>query len=323
MLGAAIVLELLSQLADLLSFVAEVDTGLGLYLRFFAFVSLYCGLFVMGLLRPYRHARHAEEFFRTLVEGSPAGITLSREGRILHANQAFLDLMGFDSLEKAMEAYIWDLDSETTEESTRYVIEAGDDDRSLPNTVVRRLISRDGRMVHARVEHADVEMPDGHATLTYFIDFSRTVEVQEELQRMANHDVLTGLPNRALLREQLNQALQIASRVGDLVGVLFVDLDQFKQVNDTLGHGSGDELLKLVALRLKSVCRKEDMLGRLGGDEFLVIGQHIRTRDGAAKLAAKLIRALDTPFDLTATKCTSAAVSVYRYFLKTASTLIP
>jgi diguanylate cyclase (GGDEF)-like protein len=153
-------------------------------------------------------------------------------------------------------------------------------------------------MVHARVEHADVEMPDGRATLTYFIDYSKTVEAQEELQRMANYDVLTDLPNRTLLRGQLDHALRVASRIGDLVAVLFIDLDQFKQVNDTLGHASGDELLKMVALRLKNVCRKEDMLGRLGGDEFLVIGQHISTRNGAATLAAKLIRALDTPFDL-------------------------
>jgi len=297
-LVAAILLELFSQCAELAAFVIDVDAGLGQSFRFLAFAALYYGLFVMGLLRPYRHARCAEEFFSTLVASSPAGITLTRAGKILHANQAFLDLMGFDSLEKAREAYVWDLDAEEPQGHDQYDLESDREDRRFPNSVVRRLTSGDGRMVHARVEHADVEMPDGRATLTYFIDFSRTVEAQDELQRIANHDVLTGLPNRALLRDQLDHALRLASRIGDLVAVLFVDLDQFKQVNDTLGHGSGDELLKLVALRLKSVCRKQDMLGRLGGDEFLVIGQNVRTRDGAATLAAKLIRALDTPFDL-------------------------
>lgn len=298
MLGAATVLELLSQLADLFTGVTYIDTELGHSLRFFAFLALYYGLFVLGLLRPYRYARHAEEFFRTLVALSPAGIALTRAGRILHANQAFLDLTGFDSLEKAKRAYIWDLYAQDPAENEQYHLARERGDRGLPNTVVRRLAARDGRMVHARVEHADVDMPDGRATLTYFIDLSRTVEAQEELQRMANYDVLTGLPNRALLRGQIDQALRVASRIGDLVAVLFIDLDQFKQVNDTLGHASGDELLKMVALRLKSVCRREDMLGRLGGDEFLVIGQHIRTRNGATTLAAKLIQALDTPFDL-------------------------
>jgi diguanylate cyclase (GGDEF)-like protein/PAS domain S-box-containing protein len=322
MFGAALMLELLAQLADLFNPIIDVGTGLGHALGFFAFVVIYFGFFVLGLLRPYRHAQCVEEIFRTLVAGSPAGITLTRDGRILHANRAFLDLMGFESLQKAQDAYVWDLDTEDPEESGQYEL-AGD--RSFPNTVVRRLTSRDGRMVHARVEHADVEMPDGRATLTYFIDFSKTVEAQEELQRIANHDVLTGLPNRALLRGQLDQALHIAGRTGDLVAVLFVDLDQFKQVNDTLGHGSGDELLKLVALRLQSVCRKEDMLGRLGGDEFLVIGQHIRTRDGAATLAEKLIQALDTPFDLEGHKMYvggSIGVSIFPDDAEDADTMI-
>jgi len=325
MLGAATVLELLAQLSDLFTSITYVDTGLGYSLRFFAFAAIYYGLFVLGLLRPYRYARNAEEFFRTLVASSPAGIALTREGRILHANQAFLDLTGFDTLDKAKEAYIWDLDAQDPAENERYHLARERGDRSLPNTVVRRLTARDGRMVHARVEHADVEMPDGRATLTYFIDFSKTVEAQEELQRMANYDVLTGLPNRSLLRGQLDQALRVAGRIGDLVAVLFIDLDQFKQVNDTLGHASGDELLKMVAHRLKSVCRKEDMLGRLGGDEFLVIGQHIRTRNGAATLAAKLIRALDTPFDVEGHKMYvggSIGISIFPNDGEDASTLI-
>ncbi len=325
MLGAATVLELLAQLADLFSSETYFHSGLGNSLRFFAFAAIYYGLFVLGLLRPYRYARHVEEFFRALVASSPAGIALTRAGRILHANQAFLDLAGFETLEKAKEAYIWDLDAQDPEENERYYLARESGDRSLPNTVVRRLTSRDGRMVHARVEHADVELPDGRATLTYFIDFSKTIQAQEELQRIANYDVLTGLPNRSLLRGQLDQALRVAGRIGDLVAVLFIDLDQFKQVNDTLGHASGDELLKMVALRLTGACRKEDMLGRLGGDEFLVIGHHIRSRNGAATLASKLIRALDTPFDLEGHKMYvggSIGVSIFPQDGEDAGTLI-
>jgi diguanylate cyclase (GGDEF)-like protein len=109
---------------------------------------------------------------------------------------------------------------------------------------------------------------------------------------------LTGLPNRTLLRDRLEQAVRIAERAGDEVAVLFIDLDQFKEVNDTLGHAVGDELLKMVANRLKEACRKEDTLGRLGGDEFLVIAQRLVDQEGAATLASKLIHALDMPFDL-------------------------
>ena len=294
--GFAISLGLFSELGRTLASGVAGDVVLVLHAAEFA--TLYYGLFVLALLRPYRYARQAEVFFRTLFESSPAGIVLSRGGRILHANQAFLDLMGFDSLNAARDALLWDLEAQDPEEAERYHRARERGDRGVPNTVVRRLAARDGRFIHARVEHADVNMPDGGATLTYFIDFSKTVEAQEQLKRIANYDVLTGLPNRTMLREQLEQSLRVAARTEDMVAVLFIDLDQFKQVNDTLGHASGDELLKLVADRLKAACRKEDTLGRLGGDEFIVVGRHIQSRNGAATLAAKLIQALDTPFDL-------------------------
>ncbi len=322
-LGFAILLGLFSELGRTLASGAADDVVL--VLRAAGFATLYYGVFVLALLRPYRYARQAEAFFRTLVESSPAGIVLSRDGRILHANQAFLDLMGFDSLDAARDALLWDLEAQDPEEAERYHRARERGDRGVPNTVVRRLAARDGRFIHARVEHADVSMPDGDATLTYFIDFSKTVEAQEQLKRIANYDVLTGLPNRTMLREQLEQSLRVAARNEDMVAVLFIDLDQFKQVNDTLGHASGDELLRLVADRLKAACRKEDTLGRLGGDEFIVVGRHVQSRSGAATLAAKLIQALDTPFDLDGHEIFvggSIGVSIFPQDAADASTMI-
>ncbi|UCD67640.1 MAG: EAL domain-containing protein [Betaproteobacteria bacterium] len=295
-LGAAAGLGVMYQLASWPG--ADVAGYLLLTLRLAVFAALYFGLFVLALLRPYRHARQAEAFFRTLVESSPAAIVLSRGDKIVHANEAFLELMGFESLTQAREAFLWDLEVQDGDDKDRLQQVPDRGDRGEPNTVVRRLAARDGRIIHARVEHVAVNMPDGDATLTYFIDFSKTVEAQEQLKRYVNYDALTGLPNRAMLRGQLDQALRVAERVGDMVVVLFIDLDQFKQVNDTLGHASGDALLKMVARRLSGVCRKEDTLGRLGGDEFIIVGRHIQSRNGAATLAAKLIQALDTPFNL-------------------------
>ncbi len=322
-LGSAAALGVLYELAALVT--GEVAAFVKLVFGFAMFVVLYYGLFVLALMRPYRYARQAEAFFRSLVESSPAGIVLSRGDRILHANQAFLELMGFESLLQAREAFLWDLEVEDAAEKKESPSTRNRSHRGEPNTVVRRLAARDGRVVHARVEHVDVEMPDGSATLTYFIDFSKTVEAQEQLKRVANYDVLTGLPNRGMLRGQLDQALRVARRVGDMVAVLFIDLDQFKQVNDTLGHASGDDLLKLVAHRLEDVCRKEDTLGRLGGDEFIVVARHIQSRSGAATLAAKLIRALDTPFSLEGHEIFvggSIGVSVFPHDAEDASTMI-
>jgi len=321
--GAAAILGLGGEAAALYSGNASSYAGLACLTTVFA--ALGFGLYMCAMLRPYRRARQAETFFRALVESSPAGIVLSRGDRILHANQAFLDLMGFANLAQARDAYLWDLEAHDSQGQERLTVTRDRGTRSEPNTVVRRLAAQDGRIIHARVEHVDVKMSDGDAVLTYFIDFSKTVEAQEQLKRIANYDVLTGLPNRVMLRGQLEQALHVAERIGDMVAVLFIDLDQFKQVNDTLGHASGDELLKMVAHRLRGVCRKEDTLGRLGGDEFILVGRHVQARNGAATLAAKLIQALDTPFNLEGHEIFvggSIGVSVFPHDAKDASTMI-
>ena len=322
-MGAAAILGLCAETAVLVSGGASTAVVLACLTAIFA--ALYFGFYVLAMLRPYRRVWQAETFFRTLVESSPAGIVLSRADRILHANQAFLDLMGFESLDQARDAYLWDLEVHDSQDQGKALSARDRGGRSEPNTVVRRLAAQDGRIIHARVEHVDVRMSDGDAILTYFIDFSKTVEAQEQLKRIANFDVLTGLPNRVMLRGQLDQALHVAERIGDMVAVLFIDLDQFKQVNDTLGHASGDELLKMVAHRLRGVCRKEDTLGRLGGDEFILVGRHIQARNGAATLAAKLIQALDTAFNLEGHEIFvggSIGVSVYPHDAKDASTMI-
>ena len=121
-------------------------------------------------------------------------------------------------------------------------------------------------------------------------DITERVEVAAQLEEKAFHDELTGLPNRALLLERLADALHRSSRHDRMVGVLFLDLDRFKVVNDSLGHGVGDELLSEVARRLEQTIRPDDTVARLGGDEFVVIiGNMVRTTD--ALVAAERVRA--------------------------------
>jgi diguanylate cyclase (GGDEF)-like protein len=120
---------------------------------------------------------------------------------------------------------------------------------------------------------------------------------EEELAFLATHDPLTGLPNRALILDRLEQMLARAARSQTPVAAMFVDLDNFKSINDTLGHAVGDELLQAVAERLKLVVRAADGLGRLGGDEFVVIAADL-TEGGPEILAERLIDALKGPFEL-------------------------
>ncbi len=121
---------------------------------------------------------------------------------------------------------------------------------------------------------------------------------QEELAFLATHDPLTGLPNRTLILDRVEQMLVRARRNPAPVAVLFVDLDNFKHINDTLGHGSGDRLLQAVAGRLQSAIRDTDALGRLGGDEFVVIAEGMSLSAGPELIAERLLDALKQPFKL-------------------------
>jgi diguanylate cyclase (GGDEF)-like protein/PAS domain S-box-containing protein len=137
---------------------------------------------------------------------------------------------------------------------------------------------------------------------THFIgtsaDLSRVRKSELKLDHFANHDELTGLPNRRFLREHLDRALARAIRDDGQGAVIFVDLDRFNLVNDSLGHGAGDELLTLVTHRLRKGLRASDFLARFGGDEFIVLLEQT-TREGAGVVAAHLINRLSEPFILS------------------------
>jgi diguanylate cyclase (GGDEF)-like protein len=121
---------------------------------------------------------------------------------------------------------------------------------------------------------------------------------QQELAFMATHDPLTGLPNRALIVDRLEQMLLRAQRTGSPVAAFFIDLDNFKTINDTLGHAAGDELLRAVAARLDGVVRDIDAIGRLGGDEFVVIASELTLMAGPELIAERLLDALKAPIPL-------------------------
>jgi diguanylate cyclase (GGDEF)-like protein len=132
---------------------------------------------------------------------------------------------------------------------------------------------------------------------------------QQELAFMATHDSLTGLPNRTLILDRTEQMLVRSRRNQTPVAALFVDLDNFKSINDTLGHGAGDDLLRAVAARLDGVVRAADALGRLGGDEFVVIAEGLSLAEGPELIAERLLEALKQPFKLGADKETRVTVT--------------
>jgi diguanylate cyclase (GGDEF)-like protein len=132
---------------------------------------------------------------------------------------------------------------------------------------------------------------------------------QDELVFLATHDPLTGLPNRTLILDRVEQMLVRSRRSQAPVAVLFVDLDNFKSINDTLGHGAGDRLLKAVAARLRGAIRETDALGRLGGDEFVVIAEGMSLAAGPELIAERLLEALTQPFKLDESETARLAVT--------------
>jgi len=150
--------------------------------------------------------------------------------------------------------------------------------------------------------------------LAIFSDITLRIRKQQELYLLATHDALTGLPNRFYFSERFRHALARAKRAGHLVGLLYLDLDRFKPVNDSLGHKCGDQLLQTVARRITRTVREGDTIARLGGDEFAVILEPLSQPRDAAPTARKLLHALARPFLLEGHKAAitaSIGITVY------------
>ena len=159
---------------------------------------------------------------------------------------------------------------------------------------------------------------DNSTDIGHFImnmtDISEQKEAQQQLQRLANYDSLTGLPNRSLLLDRIRQAIAHGIRRSSQVAVFFIDLDKFKQVNDSLGHEAGDKLLLEVTQRLTQCLRVDDTVGRLGGDEFLVIIKDFHESDDLRHLATKIIERVEQPIQIGNNQVSvSASVGISLY----------
>jgi diguanylate cyclase (GGDEF)-like protein len=174
----------------------------------------------------------------------------------------------------------------------------------LPETVLERALSMLQRSLDVTLvrmcQSFEAERRRAHEELT---------RRQDELAFMATHDALTGLPNRTLILDRVEQMLVRARRNQTPVAALFIDLDNFKGINDTLGHGVGDQLLRAVAARLEGVVRDIDALGRLGGDEFVVVAEGMSLAAGPELIAERLLTALKQPFRLKGAEDTRLIVT--------------
>jgi diguanylate cyclase (GGDEF)-like protein len=171
--------------------------------------------------------------------------------------------------------------------------------------------NREGKELPVEISLAYVPRSSGHLFIAFLHDISERKKLFASLEEMALRDTLTGLPNRRALLQTLEEALQRANRQRQCCAVYFLDLDRFKQVNDRYGHEEGDELLRQFAQRVRQAMRKTDTVGRLAGDEFVVIVEMLHGDAEARETADKLLPVLDAPFVLkTTTVRLSASIGI-------------
>lgn len=171
------------------------------------------------------------------------------------------------------------------------------------------LVRRDGHQTE--IEHSATPILDAHGqsqgAVMVFRDVGPAREASRHLSRLAAHDALTDLPNRLLLNDRLTGAIALAERHNKPVAVLFLDVDGFKAVNDSLGHAAGDALLRSIAVRLQAALRRSDTVSRYSGDEFVIVLPEIEQGDDAALVARKLVQAASGPHRIDSRNVTVTA----------------
>lgn len=240
--------------------------------------------------------RHAQERCRGIYEASKDAIAYcTLDGHILDINAACAALTGFareELLGRSFDELVAPEQREPRDRRLRAVLDTGE--AAEFETVILR---RDGSLVPTDETVFVVRGADGGATglASIIKDITERREAEARLRELAYYDCLTGLPNRRLFMELLKQAMSRVGRMRTRLAVLFLDLDGFKLVNDTLGHRQGDLVLKTIAERLATCIRASDVLSRQGGDEFTFVLENIASADDAALVARKILAAAAGP----------------------------
>jgi diguanylate cyclase (GGDEF)-like protein/PAS domain S-box-containing protein len=255
---------------------------------------------IVGVIQDVSERKQAEANLRraaTVFESTQNGIViLDKDLCIINANQSYCDMTGYELKELIGQIhYSPSVMHDSKEQEMLATLQSCG--------IWRGELSgqrKDGSRFPTLTNIAAVR--DGDGIVSHYIvvrsDLSSIHDAQKELYRLAHHDALTGLPNRLHAMDRLASALEWAARHNSKVAVLFIDIDHFKHVNDTLGHGTGDELLQTVAARLRSCLRSEDTVARLGGDEFMVVLQEVRRVEEVAVAAEKILNTLGSRIEL-------------------------
>ncbi|HIJ81503.1 MAG TPA: EAL domain-containing protein [Desulfuromonadales bacterium] len=262
-----------------------------------ATVAFIAAFLMDNIRKDKRRVKESEDALLSFI--SSAGdliFCVDQTGMLLYTNHSFANLICVDST--ISQQTIFDLVSSETRPFLRTAF-VRIFDTGQPENIEVLFSTIDQQTVDVEMSLKTGVSASG-STVVWGVcrDITERKRIQEELHSLAHHDNLTGLPNRTLLEDRLKQAKAISNRFKTGFAVIFLDLDRFKIINDTLGHSVGDELLRLVAIRLKSALRETDTIARIGGDEFILLLAHSCSRSDVSSLAEKILKALQLPFHL-------------------------
>ena len=257
--------------------------------------------------------RASEREGRMLFEASTLGLALCRmDGALVDVNQAFADIIG-RTVPETLKLTYWQI---TPPEYAKREQQQLDSLKASGHygPYEKEYLHKSGKRVPVRLSGRLVERRGEQFIWSSVEDISQIRSTEERINFLAFHDALTGLPNRLLAQDRVEQAIAHADREGGKVGMLFLDLDNFKTINDSLGHGAGDGLLRAVAARLAETLREMDTISRQGGDEFLIILPNLPNADAVMPALDKVMHCLLEPFSINGVEfTTSASIGIALY----------
>ncbi|MEQ9004969.1 MAG: EAL domain-containing protein [Pseudomonadales bacterium] len=256
---------------------------------------------ITELRRAQEQLQRSEERFRGAFENAPIGILLlDTQGHIFQANRFATELLHYrdQALNSTHISRLVPADERADLKEQLERLMRGSEP-TLRNE--RRMLCGDGLEIWTNCHMVLQQTPDGEPLycIMQIADITEMKTSQRKMERLAFYDTLTELANRRLFNDRLQQAVEHCRRHKERAALLYLDLDQFKRVNDTLGHESGDALLREVADRLLNCVRKEDTVGRPGGDEFTILLYDVEAPDHAGQVAEKILRELQRPISLS------------------------
>ncbi len=241
--------------------------------------------------------RESEEKYRGIFDDSVAAIyVFDNDKRFIDSNQAGLELLGY-SRDELLRLRIPDVDADhgAVQPAHRHLLSGG----RIVN-FEHRLVRKDGQIITVLNNSKDLTDDAGEVIgmQSTLLDITERKRAEEQIQQLAYYDYLTGLPNRRLFRDRLVQEIKWADRNHTGLALLYIDLDRFKEINDTLGHDKGDQLLIEATGRIQQHVRKTDSFARLGGDEFIILLPQHEESANIDRVVQSVLQDLSTPFDL-------------------------